>query len=63
VKAMSNELLYIVEGVDPSGRKFAGLYTKADADYLVASDRLNRVIGTRIIRGTLNSSTTTRLEK
>jgi hypothetical protein len=60
---MSNELLYIVQGVDPSGRKFAGVYTKADADYLVASDCLNKVIGTRISRDTIGTSTTTRLEK
>ena len=59
---MSNELLYIVEGVDPSGRKFAGGYPKSDADYLVASDCLNRIIGTRISRDTIGTSTTTRLE-
>jgi hypothetical protein len=58
-----NELLYIVEGVDPSGRKFAGVYTKADADYLVASDCLNKVIGTRINRDTISTSTPSRLEK
>lgn len=44
---MSNEMLYIVEGVDPTGRKFAGLYTKAEAEYLVQSNRLNRIIGTK----------------
>jgi hypothetical protein len=59
---MSNELLYIVEGVDPSGRKFAGVYSKSDADYLVASDCLNKVIGTRINRDTISTSTTIRLE-
>jgi hypothetical protein len=59
---MNNELLYIVEGVDPSGRKFAGVYSKADADYLVASDCLNKVIGTRTNRDTINSLTFNRLE-
>jgi hypothetical protein len=42
--AMSNELLYIIEGVDPTGRKFSGQYTKEDADYLLAADRLNRLV-------------------
>jgi hypothetical protein len=51
-----------VEGVDPSGRKFAGVYSKSDADYLVASDCLNKVIGTRISRDTITTSTPTRLE-
>ena len=41
-----NELLYIVQGVDHRGRKFAGLYNKEDADYLVKSDRLNTIVGT-----------------
>jgi len=41
--AMSNELLYIVEGVDPSGRKFAGLYTEHDAKDLAMASRLNVV--------------------
>jgi hypothetical protein len=59
---MSNELLYIVEGVDPSGRKFAGVYPKSDADYLVASDRLNRIIGTLTNRDTINTLTPNRLE-
>lgn len=59
---MNNELLYIVEGVDPSGRKFAGVYSKTDADYLVASDCLNKVIGTRTIGATIRTSTTIRLE-
>jgi hypothetical protein len=59
---MNNELLYIVEGVDPSGRKFAGVYSKSDADYLVANDCLNKVIGTRISRDTISTSTPSRLE-
>jgi len=37
-------LAYIVRGVDPYGRKFAGLYTEADARNLAASDSLNIVI-------------------
>lgn len=43
---MNNDLLYIVQGVDHRGRKFAGLYSKEDADYLVKSNRLNRIVGT-----------------
>jgi hypothetical protein len=36
--------LFIVHGVDPSGRKFAGLYTEQDARYLNQLDpRLNKV--------------------
>jgi len=42
---LSNKLLYIVEGVDPAGRKFSSVYNKEDAAYLVASNRLNRIIG------------------
>jgi hypothetical protein len=42
---LSNKLLYIIEGVDPSGRKFSSVYNKQDAEYLIASDRLNRIIG------------------
>ena len=49
-----NEMLYIVEGIDPSGRKFTGLYNKEDAEYLVQSNRLNRIIGTRTKCGTIN---------
>jgi len=44
---LDNELLYIVEGIDPSGRKFRGLYSKEDAEYLAASHRLNRIVGTK----------------
>ena len=44
--ANNNEMLYIVEGVDPAGRKFRGLYNKEDAEYLANSDRLNRILGT-----------------
>jgi hypothetical protein len=39
-----NESLYIIEGTDPSGRKFNSVYTKEDADYLLAADRLNRLV-------------------
>ena len=46
IMLLDNELLYIVEGVDPSGRKFRGLYNKADAEYLAASHCLNRIVGT-----------------
>ena len=36
--------LFIVTGVDPYGRKFAGVYTEQDARYLQQSDpRLNKV--------------------
>ena len=59
----SNELLFIVEGIDPAGRKFRGLYPKSDAEYLAASNRLNRIIGTHNECDTLNPSTTNRLEK
>jgi len=38
-----NELLYIVEGVDPSGRKFAGLYNIEEARDLARASRLNIV--------------------
>ena len=38
-----NELLYIVEGVDPSGRKFAGLYNIEEARDLASASRLNVV--------------------
>jgi hypothetical protein len=40
---MSNEKLYIVEGVDLYGRKFTGLYTESEARYLAERDRLNIV--------------------
>lgn len=40
---MSN-LRVVVEGVDPAGRKFRGLYTEADARYLVESNRLNKIV-------------------
>lgn len=36
--------LYIVRGVDPTGRRFSGLYTEQDARYLATISRLNRVI-------------------
>ena len=36
--------LFIVHGVDPSGRRFAGLYTEQDARYLNQLDPcLNKV--------------------
>jgi hypothetical protein len=44
---LSNKLLYIVEGVDATGRKFSGVYNKEDAAYLVASDRLNRIVAVK----------------
>jgi hypothetical protein len=50
-----NELLYIIEGVDPSGRKFNSVYNKADADYLLAADRLNRLVKVINLCDTLNS--------
>ena len=55
-----NELLYVVQGVDHRGRKFAGLYNKEDADYLVKSNRLNRVIQTVSMCDTINASTNER---
>jgi len=39
-----NESLYIIEGVDPTGRRFTSVYRKEDADYLLAADRLNRLV-------------------
>jgi hypothetical protein len=50
-----NELLYIIEGVDFYGRRFTGAYNKQDADYLLESDRLNRLVAVRNQRGTINS--------
>jgi hypothetical protein len=50
-----NELLYIIEGVDLYGRRFTGAYNKADADYLLATDRLNRLVATRNQCDTINS--------
>jgi len=49
-----NKLLYIVEGVDFYGRRFTGAYNKEDADYLLATDRLNRLVATRNWCDTLN---------
>jgi hypothetical protein len=40
----TNERMYIVEGVDPQGRTFRGIYNEQDARYLVASNRLNKII-------------------
>ena len=40
----SQALAYIVQGVDMYGRKFAGLYTEADARSLAIANRLNKVI-------------------
>jgi hypothetical protein len=53
--AMSNESLYVVQGVDPTGRKFSGIYTKEDADYLLAADRLNRLVKVITPCDTINS--------
>ena len=39
-----NKMLYIIEGIDFYGRRFTGMYNKEDADYLLASDRLNRLV-------------------
>jgi hypothetical protein len=40
--------LYIVEGIDPAGRKFRGLYSEQDALELQASNpRLNIIIAKR----------------
>ena len=50
-----NEMLYIIEGVDMYGRKFNGAYNKADADYLLATDRLNRLVKVISPCVTLNS--------
>jgi len=50
-----NEMLYIIEGVDMYGRKFNGVYNKADADYLLATDRLNRLVKVISRCVTLNS--------
>jgi len=37
-------MLYIIEGIDFYGRRFTGMYNKEDADYLLAADRLNRLV-------------------
>jgi len=50
-----NEMLYIIEGVDMYGRKFNGAYNKADADYLLATDRLNRLVKVISPCDTINS--------
>jgi len=50
-----NEMLYIIEGVDLYGRKFSGRYNKEDADYLLATDRLNRLVKVISPCVTLNS--------
>jgi len=50
-----NEMLYIIEGVDLYGRKFSGRYNKEDADYLLAADRLNRLVKVISPCDTLNS--------
>ena len=50
-----NESLYIIEGTDPSGRKFNSVYTKKDADYLLAADCLNRLVKVISPCVTLNS--------
>jgi hypothetical protein len=48
-------MLYIIEGTDPSGRKFNSIYNKEDADYLLATDRLNRLVKVISQCDTLNS--------
>ena len=50
-----NEMLYIIEGVDLYGRRFNSVYNKADADYLLAADRLNRLVKVISPCVTLNS--------
>jgi hypothetical protein len=45
--SLDSSVLYIVQGVDNQGRKFSGVYTAEDAAYLVATNRLNRIIGTK----------------
>jgi len=50
-----NEMLYIIEGVDMYGRKFNSVYNKTDADYLLATDRLNRLVKVISRCVTLNS--------
>ena len=41
--------MYVVQGVDPQGRKFCGLYTKSEAEYLVATDSLNKIIDIKTV--------------
>jgi hypothetical protein len=50
-----NEMLYIIEGVDMYGRRFNSVYNKADADYLLATDRLNRLVKVISPCDTINS--------
>lgn len=38
------DTLYVVEGVDPQGREFRGLYTEEDARYLNGINCLNKVL-------------------
>jgi hypothetical protein len=52
---MSNESLYIIEGTDFYGRRIIGAYNKQDADYLLASDCLNRLVAVRNQCVTINS--------
>jgi len=60
---LSNKLLYAIEGVDTYGRKFTGLYNKEDASYLLAADRLNKVVAIRKSIHYNQPLTTSRLEK
>lgn len=39
-----NERMYIVEGVDPTGNTFRGIYDEETAKYLVAADCLNKIL-------------------
>jgi len=48
-------MLYIIEGIDFYGRRFTGAYNKEDADYLLASDRLNRLVKVINLCDTINS--------
>ena len=50
-----NKMLYIIEGTDFYGRRFTGMYNKEDADYLLAADRLNRLVKVISPCDTLNS--------
>jgi hypothetical protein len=55
--AMSNEKLYTIEGVDLYGRRIVGRYNQQDAEYLLASDCLNKLVKSSTNCGTINKST------
>jgi len=43
-KQPMEDCLYIVEGVDPTGRKFYGAYSYDEAQFLIKTDPQNKII-------------------